>query len=48
MPAYYFKQWPEVHATFSDIASKALIGKREDIPKVLTEGAQKLSEIMRK
>jgi hypothetical protein len=48
VPAYYFKQWPEVHATFSDIASKALIGKREDIPKVLTEGAQKLSEVMRK
>jgi hypothetical protein len=23
VPAYYFKQWPEVHATFSDIASKA-------------------------
>ena len=48
VPAYYFKQWPEVHATFSDIASKALIGKREDIGKVLSDGAQKLSEIMRK
>lgn len=48
VPAYYFKQWPEVHATFSDVASKALIGKREDIGKVLSEGAQKLSEIMRK
>ncbi len=37
-----------MHATFSDIASKALIGKREDIGKVLSEGAKKLSEIMRK
>ena len=46
VPAY-FKQWPEVHATFSDVASKALIGKREDIGKVLSDGAQ-LSEIMRK
>lgn len=46
VPAYYFKPWPEVHATFSDIATKALIGKREDIGKVLTEGAQKLTSIM--
>jgi hypothetical protein len=30
------------------VASKALIGKREDIGKVLAEGAQKLSEVMRK
>jgi hypothetical protein len=35
-----------VHATFSDVASKALIGKREDIGKVLGEGAQKLTAIM--
>ena len=48
VPAYYFKQWPEVHATFSDVATKALTGKREDIGKVLTEGGQKLSEIMRR
>jgi ABC-type glycerol-3-phosphate transport system substrate-binding protein len=48
VPAYYFKQWPEVHATFSDVASKALIGKREDIPKALADGAQKLSAIMRR
>jgi ABC-type glycerol-3-phosphate transport system substrate-binding protein len=48
VPAYYFKQWPEVHATFSDIATKALSGKREDIPKVLAEGAQKLTAIMTK
>jgi ABC-type glycerol-3-phosphate transport system substrate-binding protein len=47
-PAYYFKQWPEVHATFSDYATKALTGKREDIGKTLTEGGQKLSEIMRR
>jgi multiple sugar transport system substrate-binding protein len=46
VPAYYFKQWPEVHATFSDIAARALIGKREDIPKTLSEGAQKLTAIM--
>jgi ABC-type glycerol-3-phosphate transport system substrate-binding protein len=46
VPAYYFKQWPEVHATFSDIAARALIGKREDIPKALSEGAQKLTAIM--
>ncbi len=46
VPAYYFKQWPEVHATFSDIATKALSGKREDIGKVLSEGAQKLTSIM--
>ena len=47
-PAYYFKQWPEVHATFSDYATKALTGKREDIGKTLAEGGQKLSEIMRR
>ena len=46
VPAYYFKQWPEIHATFSDIAAKALIGKREDIPKTLSEGGQKLTAIM--
>lgn len=45
-PAYYFKQWPEVHATFSDIVTKALTGKREDIPKVLEEGSAKLTGIM--
>ncbi len=47
VPAYYFKQWPEVHATFADIASKALIGRREDIPKVLADGAQKLTNVMK-
>ncbi|HZS32260.1 MAG TPA: extracellular solute-binding protein [Methylomirabilota bacterium] len=47
VPAYYFKQWPEVHATFADVASKALIGRREDIPKVLAEGAQKLTNVMK-
>jgi len=48
VPAYYFKQWPEVHATFSDTATKALSGKREDIPKVLAEGAEKLTAIMKR
>ena len=40
VPAYYFKQWPEVHATFSDVASKALIGKREDIGRSCPRGAE--------
>jgi ABC-type glycerol-3-phosphate transport system substrate-binding protein len=48
VPAYYVKQWPEVDATFSDIASRALTGRREDIGKILSEGAQKLSGIMGK
>jgi len=37
--AYYFAQWPAVHKAYSDATVKALSGKREDIGKVLEEGA---------
>ncbi|MCK6449799.1 MAG: extracellular solute-binding protein [Alphaproteobacteria bacterium] len=37
--AYYFAQWPAVHKAYSDASVKALSGKREDIGKVLEEGA---------
>ncbi len=37
--AYYFPQWPAVHKAFSDTVVKAVTGKREDIAKVLAEGA---------
>jgi maltose-binding protein MalE len=46
IPVYYFKQWPRINATLSDIVSKALTGRREDIPAVLDEGARKLTGIM--
>ena len=42
--AYYFPQWPAVHKAFSDNAIKALTGKREDIGKVLAEGAPLVSK----
>ena len=38
--AYYFPNWPAVHKAYSDASIKALSGAREDIPKVLQEGAQ--------
>ena len=41
--AYYFPQWPAVHKAYSDMAIKAMIGKREDIPKVLEEAAPLIS-----
>lgn len=37
--AYYFPQWPAVHKAFSDTVVKAVTGKREDIGKVLADGA---------
>ena len=37
--AYYFAQWPAVHKAFNDTVTKAVTGKREDIQKVLTDGA---------
>ena len=36
---YYFPQWPAVHKAFYDAVTKAIIGKREDIAKVLADGA---------
>jgi len=40
--AYYFAEWPAVHKAYSDMAIAALSGKREDIPKVLAEHADKI------
>jgi hypothetical protein len=37
--AYYFEKWPAVHKAFSDAVTKAVTGRREDIPKALAEGA---------
>ena len=36
---YYFETWPAVHKVYTDVVIKALSGKREDIQKVLEEGA---------
>jgi ABC-type glycerol-3-phosphate transport system substrate-binding protein len=41
--AYYFAEWPAVHKAYSDVVIKALSGKREDIQKVLDEGAPSLT-----
>ena len=40
--AYYMPEWPAVHKAFSDVAIKALTGKRADIPAVLKEGADNI------
>lgn len=42
--AYYFESWPAVHKAYSDVVIKALSGKREDIQKVLEEGAPLLTK----
>jgi ABC-type glycerol-3-phosphate transport system substrate-binding protein len=42
--AYYFPQWPAVHKAFNDAVTKAVTGKREDIAKVLAEGAPLVSK----
>ena len=42
--AYYFPQWPAVHKAFSDTVIKAVTGTREDIGKVLAEGAPLVSK----
>jgi multiple sugar transport system substrate-binding protein len=36
--AYYFPKWPAVHKAYSDVAIRAMNGRREDIQKVLDEG----------
>ena len=41
--AYYFQKWPAAHKAFSDIVTRAVTGKREDIGKVLADGAASLS-----
>jgi len=40
--AYYFPEWPAVHKAYSDVVIGALQGKREDIPKALQEGVEKI------
>src|SRR4029078_8169678 len=42
--AYYFPQWPAVHSAFNATVTKAVTGKREDIAKVLAEGAPLVSK----
>src|SRR5205814_1943131 len=42
--AYYFANWPAVHKAFNDTVTKAVTGKREDIAKVLAEGAPLVSK----
>ena len=42
--AYYFPQWPAVHKAFNDTVTKAVTGKREDIGKVLADGAPLVSK----
>ena len=42
--AYYFPNWPATHKAFSDTVVKAVTGKREDIAKVLAEGAPLVSK----
>jgi len=41
--AYYFAKWPAVHKAFSDAVTKAVTGRREDIPAALAEGAPLVS-----
>jgi len=42
--AYYFPNSPAVHKAFNDTVTKAITGKREDIAKVLAEGAPLVSK----
>jgi len=42
--AYYFANWPAVHKAFNDTVTKAVTGKREDIAKVLADGAPLVSK----
>jgi ABC-type glycerol-3-phosphate transport system substrate-binding protein len=42
--AYYFANWPAVHKAFNDTVTKAVTGKREDIAKVLADGAPSVSK----
>jgi ABC-type glycerol-3-phosphate transport system substrate-binding protein len=42
--AYYFPQWPAVHKAFNDTVTKAVTGKREDIAKVLADGASSVTK----
>jgi len=40
--AYYFPEWGRVHKEYSDIMIEAISGKREDIPKVLQGGHDRI------
>jgi ABC-type glycerol-3-phosphate transport system substrate-binding protein len=40
--AYYMPEWPAAHKAYNDGVTAAVIGKREDIPKVLKEHATKV------
>lgn len=35
--AGYYPEWPRIHSIFADYCNKALMGKREDIPKVMEQ-----------
>ncbi len=42
--AYYFEHWPAAHKAFSDVVTKAITGKREDIARTFAEGAQSITD----
>lgn len=35
--AHYYAKWPKIHSIFTDYCIKAMMGKREDIPKVMAQ-----------
>jgi hypothetical protein len=43
--AYYFRSWPIAHKAYSDTLIRAMSGSKQDIPNVLSEGAQAIRRI---
>ncbi len=46
--AYYYPKWPESHSIFTDYCVKAMMGKREDIKKIMGDCAAELKKQMSK
>jgi ABC-type glycerol-3-phosphate transport system substrate-binding protein len=47
LPAYYFPQWPEAHSVLSDGLGRLITSRREDIPRILAETADRLERVPR-
>ena len=42
LPAHYYPKWPKIHSIFTDYCIKAMMGKRDDIRKVMEQCSEEI------
>ena len=43
--AHYYPKWPKIHSIFADYCIKAMMGKREDIPKIMEQCDEEMRKV---